>query len=345
MHARALRLAAVALLPLALLASSCGDSTKKLSLDRWVEGLCKAAADFERASTAAGNALDAADLADTKAAKAAFADSIARQRDAQEAFRTAFADLGQPDIDGGKQVVDAFQKQFAENTRRTDDIEQRVAAIPDRADFLTEFRKIADAVGQPDFRPRLEAVAKDHPEVNDLIAAIDDDPPCARTLFNTGAASEAEKEAWVAGICTALSTWIGALESGANRLNRAVDSATTIPEVERILVDFFEQGLADTRALKRAISQLSPPPVRDGKAIHQVFLDGSDDLLAAMERLTREARSIRFTSIDQAMAESDRLASLTDQLFSEAAATFDRLQDYDPEGLDDLFQALPECQF
>lgn len=336
---------ALLLLPLALVAAACGDATKNVALDQWVDGLCKAVADYDKAAEAAGEAFIDADLADTKAAKAAFAESLARQRDAQKAFRSAFADLGQPDIDGGKQVVDAFKAQFDENTKRTDDVEKRVAAIPDRADFLTEFLKIADDIGQPDFRPKLEAVAKDHPKVNDLIAAIEADRPCARTLFTIDAAAEPESEAWVSGICTALGTWVQALTDGADRLDRDVARAVTVAEVERILVDFFEEALTDTRALKRSIGQLNPPPVKDGQAIHQVFVTASDELVAAMERLTREARSVSFTSVAQAQLESDRLITLIDRLFSDAAATFDELQQYDPEGLDELFQTLPECQF
>jgi hypothetical protein len=336
---------ALAMLPLALAAASCSGSTKTAPLGEWVDGLCRAGAIYQTVSDAAGETFARADFSDTKAAKAAFARAIDVQREAQKTFRSSFDDLGQPDIDGGKAVVQAFRDQFSENTKRVDDFANRVAAIPDSADFLTAFDKIADQVEEPDFRGRLEAVARDHPAVNDLIAAIEADPDCASVFFpSDAAASEAEKEAWVSGVCTALNNWVESLSTGADRLSSNVDAAATPADVRQLLVDFFEQGLTDTRNLQRALRRLSPPPVRDGEAIQAVFTDAADDLVAAMERLTREARSLEFTSPAQAIAESDRLISLIEQLFGNVATSFDALQQYDPEGLETYFQTLPECQ-
>lgn len=332
---------------LALVAAGCSDSTLSTPVREWVDGLCRAAATYQSATDAAGNTLANADLADTEGAKAAFARAIDQQRAAQKAFRSAFDDLGQPEIDGGKQVVRAFHDQFAENTTRTDDIARRVAEIPDSADFLTAFLDIADTVEAPDFRARLQAVARDHAAVGDLIATIDADPDCAAVIFQTDtpSAAEVEKEAWVSGICTALGGWVAAISTGADRLASDIDAATSPDEVERLLVEFFQQGLADTRTFQRDVGRLSPPPVGDGQAIHAVFVTASDDLVAAMERLTREAANLDFTALDQAIAESNRLTTLIDQLFGDVADSFDELQRYDPEGLDVYFQTLPECQF
>lgn len=339
------RLAAALLLPLALIAASCGDSTRKAPLADWVDGLCRAAAALDRDRDAALETFTSADLTNTAAAKQVFATTVEKQREAQKTFRTAVNDLGQPDIDGGKEVVKAFQDQFKENDQRTDDVAKRVAAIPDRADFLAEFQRIVDQAGEPDFRAKLVLVAKDHPRVNDLIAAIDKDPDCSRVIFSASPAANPQSEAWVSGVCTALGTWIDALSTGADSINRKLDAAQTPAEVKRILVDFFEQGLADTRALDRALKRLDPPPVRDGKEINRVFVTAGEDLVAAMERLNREVRSADFSTIQQADAEAARFIALIDQLFGDVAASFDELQQYDPEGLDVLFQELPECQF
>lgn len=340
-----LRLAVALLLPLTLLVTACGDSTTKSDLQTWTAGLCRAASAFKQASDAAGDKFAEADLTKTAAAKKAFADSIDLQREARKTFRQEFTKLGRPDIDGGKQVVEVFEEQFDENDRRTDDVAQRVAAIPDSADFLPEFQRIIDQVGEPDFRAKLVAVAKDYPKVEDLIAAIDADPACSRVIFSANPATDPAAEAWVSGICTSLGTWIQNLSDGADALNRRIDLAQSPDEVERNLVDFLEQGLADTRALDRAFKRLDPPPVDDGKEIHRIFTTASEDLVAAMERLTREARSIDFSSIEQADADTARFLALIDELFGDVGASFDALQQYDPQGLDELFQTLPECQF
>lgn len=345
MHQPAARLLAGLLLPVVLLASACGSSAEKKPLSEWVNGLCSAAATFQRLSDAAGDRFAASDLSSVRSGKQAFATALADQAAARSAFRQAFDDLGQPDIDGGKEVVAAFRKRFEENDKRADDIKARVDAIPDQADFVTEFVQIADELAAPPFRPELEAIAARHAAVNDLIAAIEKDSDCARTIFVIDPATNPESEAWVAGICTALDTWITSLSRAAARLEIETDAAVTVAQVERALVDFFEQGLADTRDLDRAFNRLSPPPVRDGEAIHRIFLDAGADLVAAMERLTREARAADFSTIEQAEAESLRFQGLIEQLFGDVAASFDELQRYDPEGLDQLFQTLPECQF
>ncbi len=344
-HQPAARLLAGLLFPVVLLVAACGSSEEKKPLGEWVNGLCSAAADFQRLSDAAGDRFAASDLSTVRSGKEAFATALADQAAARTAFRKAFDDLGQPDIDGGKEVVAAFRKRFDENDKRADEIKARVEAIPERADFVTEFAQIAEELAAQPFLPELEAVAARHSAVNDLIAAIEEDSDCARTIFVIDPADNPESEAWVAGICTALNTWITSLSRAADDLEVATNSAVTVADVERALIDFFEQGLADTRTLDRALERLSPPPVRDGEAIHRVFLDAGEDLVAAMERLTREARAADFSTIEQAEAESIRFQGLIEQLFGDVAASFDELQRYDPEGLDVLFQELPECQF
>lgn len=342
-----LRLAPLtAVLLAALVAAACSGSTKTAPLGEWVEGLCRAADAFQSASDAAGERFAGSDLSDASAAKAAFADAVEEQEKARSDFRKAFGDLGRPDIDGGKEVIAAFEEQFEENDRRADELARRVADIPESGDFLSEFLTIIEGTETPEFRPRLEVVARDHPEVNDLIAAIDADPDCARVIFQAdAAAADAGKEAWVSGVCTALGAWVDALTGGAQRLESDVDAAATPEDVRRTLIDFFEQALTDTRTLQRDIGRLSPPPVADGEAIHLVFVTASDDLVAALERLAREARTVDFSSLSTAQAESDRLSQLIDQLFGDVAASFDELDRYDPEGLDEFFRTLPECQF
>lgn len=343
---RWMRIGAALLVPLALLAAACGDSTKKLAVGEWTDGLCAAAGRFGDARDRALSDFEETDLGDTKAAKAAFAELMEAQKSAREAFRAEFDRLGEPDIDGGKETVEAFRAQFKENDAQSEQVAKDVAGIRDSADFLTEFLAIMDGLPEPGFRAKLEAVAKDHPEVQQVIDAIAEDPDCAEVFFDeTAETDEAAAEAWSSGICTALGTWIADLQAGADRVSLEVDLAGSPDEVKAALVEFFEQGLTDTRAMQRAIDRLDPPPGKDGEAIQRVFSDAAAGLVGAMERLTRDARALDVDDVARAQQEAAQLEARIEQLFGEVAASFDELQQYDTSAIAPFFRQLPECQF
>lgn len=350
-----------AALSLAAIITACGGDANKVEAQEWVDALCEAAADFDKARDNTGSAFEEVDVTDTKAAKEAYAEANSEQEDVQQDFRAAFDKIGEPDIKGGDKVVEAFEAQFKENDELTSEVAKRVEDIDDSADFVEEFLKILDEVDEPDFRGRIEDVAGDYPEVAEIIALIEEDADCARVIFSeeegetTGPSPSPTRtvaagpptttnEKWVAGICTSLTGWVGALESANQSLQSKVDSAASAQDLKELLVAFLEDGRTETVALQREMRQLQPPDVKDGEAIHQIFSDASDDLVTVFDGLVADAEALDASSLAKVTEDLDRFVERVEGAFDEVAESFNALDQYDPEGLDELFQTRPECQ-
>lgn len=352
----------VAGLPLAALIAACGGGgAEKVEVEEWVEALCEAAADFDKARDNTGTAFEEVDFTDTTAAKEAYADAIGEQKDVQKDFRDAFDEIGQPDIKGGDKVVKAFEDQFKENDEKTDDVGEQVADIEDDADFVEEFLKIIEDVGDPDFRGRIEDVADDYPDVDEVIDLIDEDPDCARVIFSEEEAATIDpepsptsttstapatttNEKWVAGICSSLTGWVADLEGANSALQSKIDGAASAGDLKKLLVAFLEDGQSETVNLRREIAALKAPDVDDGDAIHKIFVDASVDLVKVFDNLVSEAERLDASSLAKVTEDLDRFVEGVDSAFDEVAQSFDALDQYDPQGLDELFQTRPECQ-
>ena len=352
----------VAGLPLAAVIAACGgDGAEKVAVEDWVDSLCEAAADFDTARDNTGTAFEEVDFTDTKAAKEAYNDAIDEQKDVQKDFRAAFDKIGEPDIKGGDKVVKAFQDQFKENDEMTDEVGKQVADIDDDADFVEEFLKIIEDIGEPDFRGPFEDVADDYPDVDEIIDLIEDDPDCARVIFSEEEAATVDpepsptrttstapanttNEKWVAGICSSLTGWVADLESANAALQSKIDGAGSAQDLKKLLVAFLEDGQAETVNLRREISALKAPDVDDGEAIHKIFVDASVDLVKVFDNLVSEAERLDASSLTKVTEELDRFIEGVDSAFDEVGQSFDALDQYDPQGLDELFQTRPECQ-
>jgi hypothetical protein len=349
-------------LPLAALIAACGGGgADKVAVEDWVDSLCEVAADFDKARDNTGTAFEEVDFTDTKAAKEAYAKAIGEQKDVQKDFRAAFARIGEPDIKGGDKVVKAFQEQFKENDAKTDEVGDLVADIDDKDDFVEEFLKIIEKIEEPDFRGRLEKVADDYPDVDELIGLIDDDPDCARVIFSQEEAATVEpepaptrttstgpavttNEKWVAGICTALTGWVADLESANTALQSKIDGAASAADLKKLLVAFLKDGQAETVNLRREVAALKAPDVKGGEAIHKIFVDATVDLVKVFDNLVAEAERLDASSLAKVTEDLDRFIQGVDSAFDEVAQSFDALDQHDPQGLDELFQTRPECQ-
>ncbi|HQW51864.1 MAG TPA: hypothetical protein PL082_07395 [Tepidiformaceae bacterium] len=352
----------LAALPVAAFSTACGSDTKKVEAEEWVEALCEAAADFDEATDEIGDKFAEVSLDDTAAAKDDTADLLKEQKDAAKDFRADFGKIGQPDIDGGAKVIDAFEDQFKENDDRIGEMSDRVADIDEDADFMEAFMEIADDIGEPDFRSKLEDVADDHDEVEDLIALIDDDPDCAAIIFDedeaasntdtppttrtpiTTAPAKTTNEKWVAGICTALTGWVGDLEDANTALQSDTEKAASAKDLKALLVDFLKDGRAETVNMRKEIAALKAPDVKDGAAIHKVFVDVSDDLVKVFDGLVTDAEKLDTSSLQKVADQLDVFVGRVESSFDEVGEYFDKLDQYDPGELDQLFQTRPECQ-
>ncbi len=376
MHVKLLaRTAVLAALPLSSFLTSCGGGgAKKVDADDWVADLCDAAASFQKASDKAGESFLEADFSDTKKAKAAFKESVEKQKDAQKDFRADFDKIGQPDIEDGDKVVDAFKDQFEENDKATDDVAKAIAKIDNDDDFTEAFFKIADDFDTPDFRAKMEDLADDSDDVADLIDAIDEDADCSSVIFDqpgaddtssanptatpkasrttaagrttvpTAAAAKTTNEKWVAGVCTSLGGWIQDLEKANDTLDSTLNTAKDAPALKQALVEFMKTGQTETRNLQKEIAALKAPDVKDGAAIQKTFNDAMTQLVGVFDGLLADAQKVGTGSLAQTSTDVDRIASGITDAFDDVAATFDKLDNYNAGELDRLFDERPECQ-
>lgn len=367
------RLGLLATLPLSSLLFACGGgSDKKVDMEEWVADLCDAAADFDKASDKAGEAFLDADLEDTKEAKAAFKESVNDQKDAQKDFRSAFDKLGQPDIEDGDKVVKAFKERFDENDDQVADVAKAVADIDDKDDFLEEFLKVADDFDTPDFREKLSDLAEDSDDVQDLIDEIDADEDCSSVIFDsTGAddttsveptpkanstavvsktqtaptvtAAKTTNEKWVSGVCTSFTGWVKDLETANAKLDGVLTAAKDAPGIKQALVDFLKAGQTETKNLQKEIGALKAPDVKDGAAIHKVFVDASAQLVTVFDNLVTDAQKVGTSSLAQTTADVERLSQGIGTAFTNVGNTFDKLDSYNATEIEDLFDKRPEC--
>ncbi|MFN8616681.1 MAG: hypothetical protein U0837_06260 [Dehalococcoidia bacterium] len=369
------RTALLAALPLTTLLASCGGgSDKKVPADDWVADLCDAAVSFQKASDKAGEGFLEVDFGDTKKAKAAFKDSVEKQQEAQKDFRADFDKIGQPDIQDGDKVVDAFKDQFEENDKATDDVAKAVAKIDNDDDFMEEFLKVADDFDTPDFRAKLEDLADDSDDVADLIDSIDEDSECSSVIFDqagsddtssanptatpkasktattsktavpTAAAAKTTNEKWVAGVCTSLGGWIQDLENANTKLDSTLNTAKDAPALKQALVDFMKTGQTETKNLQKEIAALKAPDVKDGAAIQKTFNDAMTQLVSVFDGLVSDAQKVGTGSLTQTTTDVERIAGGITDAFDDVATTFDKLDNYNAGELDTLFDQRPECQ-
>lgn len=383
MHVKSVaRAGLLAVLPISsLVLSACGGGgDKKVNADDWVANLCDAAVSFQKASDKAGEKFGEADFSDTKKAKAAFKESIDKQKDAQKKFRSDFDKLGQPDIDGGDKVVSAFKDQFKENDKQTDEVAKAVAKIKDDDDFTDKFFDIAADFDTPDFRAKLEDLSDDSGDISDLIDSIDQDSDCSAVIFNqsgadntstaeptatakasktatssktattsktavpTAAAAKTTNEKWVAGVCTSLSGWITDLENANDKLDSTLNTAKDATALKQALVDFMKTGQTETKNLQKEISALKAPDVKDGAAIQKTFNDAMTQLVSVFDGLLSDAQKVNTSSLSQTSTDVDRIASGIGDAFNDVSDTFDKLDNYNAGELDTLFDQRPECQ-
>ena len=366
------RLALAAILPLAIVATACSSSeAKKVDPDDWVADLCDIAIDFQKAGDEAGEGFLDADLDDTKKAKEAFADAIRGQRDAQKDFRSDFNGIGQPDVEDGDKIVEAFKQQFDDNDDFTGKVEDAVAEIDDGDEFFEEFMAILEDNPEPDFRETLDEIAGDGDGVEDVVRQIEDDPDCASVIFDdeetddvsdqpttttatqsarpttaagTPSAGTDANRRWVQGVCSSYSGWVTDIQKANSDFQSKVGPAATNPEsLKRVMVDFLKVGQTETRNLQREMNALGAPSGKDGPAIHKTFVDTADNLVNVMDDLVTDAEKLSTTSDAQLAAEIGVLAQGIGEAFVEASAGFDKLSQFDAPELRAMFNSEPAC--
>ena len=163
-----------------------GDSLEKVDAEDWVEDVCDEAADFDvDLSDAAGDFFEVVDEGDPDEIKDAAGEFEDATEETIDAFVKAIEEVGEPDIEGGSDVIKAIRahanerkEAFADFRGDIDDIDE-----DDDEDFRDAVFDLLDDFEDTDLRDRLEDI--DENDVDDLIDEIDATDDCGLVMFSS----------------------------------------------------------------------------------------------------------------------------------------------------------------
>jgi hypothetical protein len=171
---------------LALLLSACGgDSLEKVDADDWVADVCDRATDFDEDFAEAGEELDVIEDGDPDEIKDAVGQFVDDANEIVDAFVKDIEEVGQPDIDGGADVIKAIKAHADERKDIFNDFKNDVDDLDDDDDddFREEVFELLDDAENPDLRDRFEDI--DQNDVDDLTDQIDAEDGCGTILFSS----------------------------------------------------------------------------------------------------------------------------------------------------------------
>lgn len=179
-----LGLIAFAAATLPLTACGGGGGADKVDVEDWVADVCDRAIDFDDDLLAAADDLSVIEDGDPDEIKDAidtFADDAS---DLMDDFIKDVEKIGQPDIDGGADVLKAFKQHAADEKKQISKLKKDVKDINERNedDFRDEVISLFEDIEDLNLRDKLEDIGER--DVDDLIDMIDDDSDCAAALFS-----------------------------------------------------------------------------------------------------------------------------------------------------------------
>ncbi len=353
--------------------AACGGGTKTVDADEWVDAICDAAADFTRKSDDLGDDFFEVDLGDKDAKDDVVA--IFKKLDKLRGdFEKARKDAGKPDVDGGAEIVKAFNKQSDENEKEFDDFLKDVEDI-DEDDFEDEFPALMEKLSfDSSVLDELEDLAgdRDTEGAQEIIDLIEDDEDCADVYFeSSGSAQEptasptavarqtttspttvarttpranaSKNEKWVIGLCVGVTSYVDDLEKLSDGLN--VPSNPTGAQLKDLMVNFLTAAQRRTVQLKSDIDKLGNPDVKDGAKIQSAMSTASGQVVTIFDGAVRDARALNAT--DQAKL-AQELTALGNRLTAASTGienAFARIDtDFDTTELTRLASNVPECR-
>jgi len=171
---------------LAALAVACGgDSLEKVDAEDWVADVCDESVDFDADFADVAAELDVIDDGDPDEIKDAIDEFVDEATKLIDEFVKDVEEVGQPDIDGGAEVIKAFREHAKDQKKVLTDFRSDVGKLDDDDDddFRDDVFDLLDDADEFDLRDRLEDI--DENDVDDLIDEIDNDPDCSFVLFNS----------------------------------------------------------------------------------------------------------------------------------------------------------------
>ena len=162
-----------------------GDSIETIDADDWVADVCDAALDFEDDLANAGEGLDVLEDGDPDEIKDAIDEFTDEANETIDKFVKEIEGVGQPDIDGGRDVIDAIRDHADDEKGAIDDFRDDVNDLDDEDedDFRDDVIDLLDDTEEFDLRDRLEDINEN--DVDDLIDDIDADSACSSALFSS----------------------------------------------------------------------------------------------------------------------------------------------------------------
>ncbi len=352
---------ATAIAVIALGLAACGDTTKTVTADDWVDSICSAAASYQRVSDAQGEKFAAIDFKDGQAAKKAISTALEEVNKASVTLRSDFDKAGKPDLKSGDDVVKAFKDQSKVNDARSAELKKKIEAINPKGDVAAQFQKIAADTPDIKFKPKIEAIASKQADAQEVIDGIDANPDCADLFFSDDAASTSKpaskpttsappktvNEKWVAGICTSFSGWVKDIDDANTKLQASLgkfDASQDSPkDLKQKLVDFLKTGQAETKNLKKEVDALKAPDVKDGAAAQKVFTQAGADLVRIFDSAVTDAEKINATTFQSVADDISGFEAKISSSFDAVSSAFDDLENHNSPELEKLFSSRSEC--
>lgn len=181
---RMLALGTIFLIPAVVVGCGGGSDLEKVDVEDWVADVCDAAIDFDDDFFDSASALDVLEDGDPDEIKDGIEEFKTDGSKAIDAFVKDVEKAGQPDIDGGAEVIKVFQAHAKKQKSILEKFQKDVNKLDDDDDddFRDDVLDALDDIEDPDFREELEDI--DEKDVDDLIDLIDDDSECSSILFN-----------------------------------------------------------------------------------------------------------------------------------------------------------------
>lgn len=338
-----------------------GGDGDAVEMDQWVADVCDLALDYKPELDALDAEFDSVEPeTDTVAGHEKLIELLEKARDIQDDLVGEFKKLGKPDIEDGEAVVAAFVDNFEEEGAELDRIIAEMKKLDPESDeyFFALLAVFFSAQESESVRDRLDTLAQDNQDVEDLIAAFEADPECARIVFDLDddlgdfeedleddvgqeQSSAIATEEWVAGFCTAFVTFVDDLMAISDDLT--MQDVNDLEAAKDVLVAAFEDARDRSMDLELDILLLGQPDVPDGAQVQAAIELGVSDIVAIFDAAVADAEALSTTDPAVFLSEVEDLATRFEAAFDEIGASFDALDIYDTSEIDQIADSLPEC--
>ena len=180
------RLGLVAIAAAVLPFAACGGSDlEKVDAEDWVADVCDRALDFDDDLNDAAADLAVIEDGDPDEIKDAIDAFVDDASDIIDEFVKDIEDIGQPDIEGGDQVIKAIRAHAKDEKDQLTKFKDEVNDLDDddEDDFRDDVISVLEDTEDLDLRDRFEDI--DERDVDDLIDEIDADSDCSSALFSS----------------------------------------------------------------------------------------------------------------------------------------------------------------